>query len=286
MPTLTGIHTDNRRLEKRITAATAKVAIQDVRSIDLSEFPKAAKCRELVLNPVKTIDVGPLAGHPALESIQLTLPGRPDLSPLARCPQLRELELNYVGSEPVDLSTVGIGPQLTKLTISSKMGRLDLTPLAQAQTITKLDLSAATVLDLAPVRRMSGVRTLTLQGTAPRYDLAPLAGMPLEHFFLSANGWKEVDLTPIAVPTLQQLAIIPLDVTTLNLDPLAACTSLQVVSLAPGYASILRLTGLAGLANLHTIRFPSYVDLVCHADPKSIACVPLREHLRHPRSGI
>ncbi len=288
MPDL--IWTDERgqRSTQRITARSTNIAVRGAATIDLTPIAAAPRCRMLSvwLGAVRDIDLAPLANHPGLERVHLELAGRPDLTPLASCTMLREVQLTFTGPEPIDLAPLARCARLEHLQVTAKHGALDLAPLAAAGSITRLSVASPAPLELAPVRQMPGVRKLELGGTAPRYDLAPLRGVPLESFMVSANGWREIDLAPVASPTLRALTLIPLDVTTLDLDVLAPCTALREVNLSPGFASILRVTGLAKLADLETLRFPKYVDLICQVDHADVTCVPLRKHLRRPTSGI
>jgi Leucine-rich repeat (LRR) protein/tRNA A-37 threonylcarbamoyl transferase component Bud32 len=82
--------------------------------------------------------------------------------------------------------------------------------------VTELDLSAAGVTDISPVRALSGLRTfrchllLAVGGAAPPQrsafsDLSPLAGMRLRD--LNVNGTSVADLSPLKGMRLELLAI-------------------------------------------------------------------------------
>lgn len=205
---------DGSTFELRTTKKTRHVRLAHERPVhvDLSELGETPALTELSLSydtSLETLELGPLAGHPALESFRATVACPIDLAPLASCPKLQSLAFGIHGEE-----------------------LFDFTPLRGHATLARLALTyygTQAHLDLSFVRDLPALKSLELAGGAWRtLDLAPLEGLALESLTLVDQHIASVDLSLIAQPALTHLMLqnLEIDEPYGHLGALKQCTEL------------------------------------------------------------
>ena len=217
--------------------------------IDLTPLAGLTALETLWLSSTAVIDLTPLAGLTALETLGLDSTAVSDLTPLAG---LTALETLWLDSTAVsDLTPLAGLTALERLWLNST-AVIDLTPLAGLTALETLRLGSTAVIDLTPLAGLTALETLWLNSTAV-IDLTPLAGLTaLETLGLDSTA--VIDLTPLAgLTALETLWLSSTAV--IDLTPLAGLTALETLGLDS--TAVIDLTPLAGLTALETLRLDS-----------------------------
>ena len=152
---------------------------------------------------------------------------------------------------------------------------------ADGGIVTELTISADNLSDISPVRALSGLDRLHVQGSVYRADakasfadLAPLEGMKLTQ--LECRSTHVADLAPLAGMPLSHLTIVMTDVS--NLSPLKNlplthfyCQSSQVADLSPLAGMRLAMLYCDGskVADLSPVKGMPLLNLSCYDTPLS-----------------
>lgn len=249
---------DGSTFEVRTTKKTrhVRLAHEEPVEVDLSEIGETPALAEMSLSyttALEGLDLGPLARHPALRSIDATIAGPIDLAPLAGCAELRTLSLTVHGDE-----------------------LLDLAPLRGHATLERLALTYdgnQPHLDLSFVRDFPSLAHLSISGGEWRtLDLAPLEGLPLASLTLTRQYISSVDLGQIAQPALTHLMLQDLEINEayLDLTALRSCKELQFLSLHGNEVGTLEVSGLAKLEHLTRFDPPNFKSMMMGADVEPI----------------
>ncbi len=279
--------------KKRITARTKffRSINDELAALDLSALGVAPALIEVTVHgsPPMAVDLAPLAGQPALNSLTLPVAPSVDLAPLLACPSLEHLTLQVGGDGRLALDALAAHPALHTLGLTFK---------------------DQPTLDLSFARELPALRSLSIEGGEwQELDLSPLAGCRLQSITISSQYITEVDLSHVAGPDLEVLFLQDLECASLDLaplrtcerlnhlsiqsfpklgqgapdrrwldlSPLASCRSLSWFSLAGNELDYLDLSPLAKLPNLtHFTRPRGYRDLVMGEDAMPIVAPALR----------
>lgn len=155
---------------------------------DISALGSTSKLTHLNCNGLSGIsDISSLAGHTAMEELNLAGTTIQDISALANMSQLQSLSLT--GSSVADANPLSGLRRVTRLYLdSTNIGSIDaLANLAQLQT---LNISNTQVSDISPLGKLRSLRVLFLTGTPVR-DLTPLARIPLMRVAMSRSAISE-----------------------------------------------------------------------------------------------
>ena len=241
---------DKSSFEVRTTKKTrhVRLAHENPIAVDLSELGETPSLTEISLNyetTLGTLDLRPLAGHPALASLSAQVARTIDLAPLAECRALRQLSLSIGGSEVLDFAPL--------------RGHAALASVAIDYTGTQA------ALDLAFVRDLPALTSLSIGGGEWRtLDLSPLAGRALESLTLNEQYISSVDLSIVAQPALEHLMLQGLEIRDgyLDLLPLARCTKLRFLSLLGNEVGTLEVSGLTKLQHLQRFDPPNFKSMM------------------------
>jgi hypothetical protein len=269
MGKVTAIRQAGATLEVRTNVKTRHVRLAHERPVrvDLSQLGATPALTELFLSTessLEALDLAPLAGHPALESITAHVATPCDLAPLASCRRLRSVSL----------------------TIDD--GIVDFTPLHGHPALEHVGVTCAgdqPSFDLGFARALPALSNLSLAGGEwRRLDLEPLRGLPLQHVYLTKQYISKIDLALFAQPALESLMLQDLEINEGYLDtfPLARCTRLRFLSLMGAEVGTFEVTGLAKLANLQRFDPPNAKTMVMMAKAQPIASPGLlrwRDHI-------
>jgi Leucine-rich repeat (LRR) protein len=214
--------------------------------VDLAPLAGLTALQSLDLRGTKVADLAPLARLAALQSLDLRGTQVADLAPLAG---LTALQVLHLGVTPVaDLAPLAGLTALQQLFLGGT-NVADLAPLTRLTALQWLGLWQTPVADLAPLARLTALQSLDLENTQVA-DLAPLARLAA---LRSLRLWntKVADLAPLAgLTALQALDLAGMKVA--DLAPLAGLTALQVLDLTS--TQVADLAPLAGLAALRSLR--------------------------------
>ena len=155
---------------------------------DLSGLEQAVSLKELDLGFNPLVDLRPLAGLPALESLSLDGAAE-DLHALAPLARLQRLSLRHNGLD--DLGPLAGLTSLVELDLGDN--RIDsLLPLAGLANLAVLRADRNLIADLWPLASLAGLEVLELGANRVR-DLQPLAGLArLQSLRLGGNGLAEL----------------------------------------------------------------------------------------------
>ena len=239
-----GIKSDGSPYNRRLTARTRRLNLynQDLVSVDLTMLAKAPNLESLELgrNPLRTLDLAPLAQCSHLEGLVATAEAPVDLAPLAACANLRWLHV-YCQQWPA----------------------LDLMPLAGLAHFESLYVNGTvlTALDLSPLAHCTTLRSFSLHCPAMRQvALSPLAACAqLETFSLEHTPVQELEL--FTWPNLQRLNLLRVPLETLDLTPLYN-SKLKRFWFVEHTLAELDLTPLVGLETLDDVYFKPALRLL------------------------
>lgn len=242
-----GVRADGTPFEQRTNKKTWKVRLahEKLVQVDLTALGDTPALTEMSLSyetALETIDLAPLAGHPALSSLSFTVKKRVDLAPLARTPLA---SLAFDCAEAVDLSVLRGHPTLATLAVG-------------------IIGDGVTSLDLGVVRDLPKLRSLSVSGGDWReLDLAPLRGLSLESLSLYKQYIEKVDLGIVAQPALESLMLQELELREgyLDLHELAASPKLRFLSLLGAEVGTLDVSTLARLPALDRFDLPNYKEM-------------------------
>lgn len=232
---------------------------------DLNKFDQYCDLYTLDGKQVEThggiVNLGDLRGMKNLKTLMLDRQSISDLSPLKGLP-LQTLELS--SNEVVDLTPLKQCATLTKLNVNANPVK-DITPLASLENLESLDISFTTVTDLSPIVKLP-IRELDMF-EVPLGDYAPLKQFAsLESLgtrFVPEKGLQVIgSLTP-----LKSLAVLCCGIK--DLQTLAALTNLESLNLNSN-----RITDLSKVGNFPKLR---YLD-VCNNPVQSLE--PLKKLLQ------
>jgi hypothetical protein len=140
--------------------------------------------------PPAFVDLSPLAGLQALQSLDLSSTGVRDLSPLVGLQGLQILNLSSIAV--TDLSPLTGLQALQSLDLSSR-GVRDLSPLVGLQGLQSLNLSSTAKTDLSQLTELQALQSLDLSNCPSVRDLSPLVGL---------QGLQSLNLSSTAVTEL------------------------------------------------------------------------------------
>lgn len=259
-----GTRSDGTPYTPRLSARTRRIRAykEKLVAVDLDALAKAPNLEilELAGNPIRTLDLTPLAACPNLRELTIGADTPIDLAPLAGCPALASLRLEARGWTTLDLSPLAGHPSLASLSFTvHALTSLDLTPLASCPNLRRLSI-AARELD--------------------RLDLAPLAPLDLTNLYVESRRLDRVDLAPARDwPNLATLQLMQAPIRDLDLTPLRA-TALTRLHLAGHALRRLDLTPLAALETLEGFVLDPMPTLVLEAgSPDAVAAPALQDYL-------
>lgn len=138
--------------------------------------------------------------------------------------RLRQVGLNDLRLGSSDLTPLAAIPGLEALSLARVNDVVDLSGLADAFALQRLDVYGCPVFDLAPLAGLSGLQELNLNHTRVR-DLSPLAGLGnLKRLFVQHSDVQ--DLSPLAKLTALEWLNVR-DTEICDLEPLLRLTGLQ-----------------------------------------------------------
>ena len=234
-----------------------RLAHENPVAVDLSQLGDTPSLAEISLNYETTLDaldLGPLAGHPALSSLSANVARAIDLAPLAECRALTRLALSIGGDDVLDFAPLRGHATLASVAV-------DYTGMQRA-------------LDLAFVRDLPALTSLSIAGGEWRtLDLSPLAGRALESLTLHRQYISSVDLSIVAQPALEFLMLQELEIEEgyLDLLPLARCPKLRFLSLLGNEVGTLEVSGLAKLQHLKRFDPPNFKSMMMSSRFEPIA---------------
>ncbi len=214
-----------------------------IRDLTGIEAATGLKALDLGFNPLA--DLRPLAGLPALESVNLDGAAL-DLGPLAVLTGLRRLSVRHNLID--DLRALAALSALTELDVGDNRIE-DLGPLAALGRLAVLRADRNRIGDLWPLAGLTGLQVLELGANRVR-DLQPLAGLErLESLQLAGNGLAELH----SLSGLKRLTSLGLAGNAIkNLGPIAGLDGLQRLDLRGNFVGDLwSLRGLSSLAWVH-----------------------------------
>ena len=174
---------------------------------DLSPLAALGRLREAGLGWNRVSDLAPLAGLAALRHLDARANPLSDLEPLAQLPQLESL---YVGGTAHRISgSARTLARLTNLTYlhADGVGLADLSFLAASPRLQWLAAPNNPIPDLAPLRELSGLRSVDVEGTMVD-DLTPLAGLDLWLLHVGRTGATLDDV--LALPNARRITHLSL----------------------------------------------------------------------------
>ena len=213
--------------------------------VDLAPLAGLSALQTLNVSGTQVTDLTLLAGHAALQELVLFGTKVSDLAPLAGLPALQTLDVS--NTQVTDLAPLASLSALQTLYVYDSQVS-DLEPLAGLSALRKVFVYRTKVTTLAPLAGLSTLQTLNVSDTQVS-DLAPLAGLPVLEV-LSVAKTQVKDFVPLA--GLFALRILYLSGTQISdLVPLAGLSALRTLYLAGTQVS--DLTPLAGSLGLQLL---------------------------------
>jgi len=207
------------RVENRITEA-GLLAVESKIPITLLPLPASAAAPPSTVASVDDRPVMPVRtfGDPKPTGPAVVAPAVPMNATLAD-PAFQRWMIE-VAATPVSMQAEAVAKKLVELNPGFDG---TLTPKIDNGVVTDMTISSSNVVNIAPVRALTGLKNVELSGNRNLSDLSPLAGMSLTTLRVSRT--RVADLSPLRGMPLVLLNCDNTHVT--DLSPLADCRTLQ-----------------------------------------------------------
>lgn len=242
------------------------------RMLDIAPLNTLVNLQRLTIVQFPIQDIGPLRSMKSLATLNLTGSVVANLSPLSDLPALRELTIDQ--RMVPGIATIA-GSHLTTLHITHTDGDavpIDLTPLSGLQNLSVLDITPAGTINLAPLRKLSGLTRLTITGTSVSFRdfnytihlQDPAAISDLHNLKMLGLAWIDVQNTDFlhGLDRLEEIYINQTRSLT-DIGALGTLKSLRSVQLAA--TNVADVSPLLDLPNLRTVTLqvtPARLDVV------------------------
>jgi len=171
---------------------------------DISELKSLTSLATLEITQTPINDLSPVAGLKNLRELMLNEDPVSDIGPLSNLHQLTRLGL--MDTRVSDLSPLR-GLPLEWLTLDGS-NVVNLSPIAEMETLDHLDISGKQVADLARLKHLTNLRRINITDQVP-LDLSPLGDLPQVESLLILGGASPSDIAPLGkMQGLSELAII------------------------------------------------------------------------------
>ena len=217
--------------------------------VSLVGLQYATNLTQLLLNQHAISDLWPLAGHAAIEELQLIDNQIVDLAPLAAMPALLFLQVS--GNQVVDASPLAGLPELRVLMLSENADLESIDVVRDLQQLRYFGAARTAVSDLSPLANHPFLFYVWLNGLREVTDFSPLATLTgLQTMLVGDTNFGDADMPMLAaMPDLTRLQLWETEVTDLSaLSGVDLRVELDLCCLAiADFSPIHHMTGLEQL---------------------------------------